>query len=160
MTTARSQAVSWLFSSVGTNKFVASCGMQLASISSVIQPEINRQLAAEGSGFGVAYPEPLFPHDPGWEHRNGISGRRLPDMDLVLEDGARRALYRFLEDGPWVRLRRTPDRETLSNAEWITDVNLVPEGNDGLLANIASVLVRPDGYLAHVRPGEISSSRG
>jgi 2-polyprenyl-6-methoxyphenol hydroxylase-like FAD-dependent oxidoreductase len=23
-------------------------------------PEVNRQLAAEGSGFGVAYPEPLF----------------------------------------------------------------------------------------------------
>jgi 2-polyprenyl-6-methoxyphenol hydroxylase-like FAD-dependent oxidoreductase len=124
-------------------------------------PEINRQLAAEGSGFGVAYPKPLFPPDDlSWEHRDGISGQRLPDMDLVLEDGSRRALYRFLEDGHWVRLQRAPDRETLSNAEWITDVNLAPEGYDGLVANFASVLVRPDGYLAHVRPGEISSSRG
>lgn len=122
--------------------------------------EVNRQLAAEGSGFGVAYPEPLFPPDHGWEHRNGVSGQRLPDMDLVLDDGSRRALYRFLEDGRWVRLQRAPDRETVSKAEWITNVNLAPEGNDDLLANFASVLVRPDGYLAHVRPGEISSSLG
>jgi len=114
--------------------------------------EVNRQLAAEGSGFGVAYPEPLFLPDPGWEHRNGVSGQRLPDMDLVLEDGSRTALYRFLEDGHWVRLQRAPDKETLSNPESITSVNLAPEGNDGLLANFASVLVRPDGYLAHVRP--------
>jgi FAD binding domain len=123
-------------------------------------PEVNRQLAAEGSGFGVAYPDPLFPPDPGWEHRNGVSGQRLPDMDIVLEDGSRTALYRFFEGGRWVRLQRAPDKETLSNAEWITSVNLAPEGNDGLLANFTSVLVRPDGHLAHVRPGEISSSRG
>jgi hypothetical protein len=78
----------------------------------------------------------------------------------VLEDGSRTTLYRFLEDGRWVRLQRAPDRETVSNEEWVTSVNLAPEGNDGLLANFASVLVRPDGYLAHVRPDEISSSRG
>jgi hypothetical protein len=116
--------------------------------------EVNHQLAAEGSGFGVGYPEPLFLPDLGWEHRNGVSGQRLPDMDLVLEDGSRTALYRFLEDGRWVRLQRAPDKETPSNAEWITSVNLAPEGNDGLLANFASVLVRPDGYIGHVRPAE------
>jgi hypothetical protein len=113
--------------------------------------EVNRQLAAEGSGFGVSYSEPLFPPDPGWEHRSGVSGQRLPDTALVLADGTRTPLYRFLEDGRWVRLQRAPDKDTFSNAEWITSVNLAPEGNDGLLANFASVLVRPDGYLAHVR---------
>jgi hypothetical protein len=81
-------------------------------------------------------------------------------VDLVLEDGSRTALYRFLEDGRWVRLQGATDKETLSNGERITSVNLAPEGNDRLLATFASVLVRPDGYLAHVRPGEISSSRG
>jgi 2-polyprenyl-6-methoxyphenol hydroxylase-like FAD-dependent oxidoreductase len=116
--------------------------------------EVNRQLAAEGSGFGVAYPEPLFYPDPGWEHRNGVSGQRLPDMDLVLEDGSRTALYRLLEAGRWVRLQRTPDKGTFSHPMSITSVNLAPEGNDRLLANLASVLVRPDGYLAHVRPAE------
>jgi 2-polyprenyl-6-methoxyphenol hydroxylase-like FAD-dependent oxidoreductase len=122
-------------------------------------PEVNRQLAAEGSGFGVAYPDPLFLPDPGWEHRNGVSGQRLPDVDLVLEDGSRMPAYRFLEDGRWVRLQGAPDKESLPNAEWITSINLAPGSNHGLLASLASVLVRPDGYLAHVRPGEISSSR-
>ena len=117
-------------------------------------PEVNRRLAAEGSGFGVTYPEPLFLPDPGWEHRNGVSGQRLPDMNLVLADGSRTALYRFLEGGRWVRLQLAPDKETSSDAEWITSVNLAPSANDGLLANLASVLVRPDGYLAHVRCAE------
>ena len=117
-------------------------------------PEVNRQLAAEGSGFGVAYREPLFRPDPGWEHRNGVSGRRLPDMDLVLADGSRAALYRFLEDGRWVRLQLVPDNETSSDARWITNINLAPGANDRLLANFASVLVRPDGYLAHVQPAK------
>src|SRR5215471_1451638 len=74
-------------------------------------PEVNRRLAAEGSGFGVAYPAPLFLPGPGWEHRNGVSGQRLPDMDIVLADGSRVALYRFLEDGRWVRLQAVPDNE-------------------------------------------------
>ena len=116
--------------------------------------EVNRQLAAEGSGFGVAYPDPLFPPDPGWEHRNGVSGQRLLDMDVVLEDGSRTALYRFLEAGRWVRLQRAQDKGTLSHPMSTTSVNLAREGNDGLLANLASVLVRPDGYLAHVRNAE------
>ena len=54
-----------------------------------------------------------------------------------------------------VRLQRTPDKGTFSHPMSITSVNLAPEGNDGLLANLASVLVRPDGYLAHVRPAEV-----
>jgi 2-polyprenyl-6-methoxyphenol hydroxylase-like FAD-dependent oxidoreductase len=116
--------------------------------------EVNRQLAAEVSGFGVAYPDPLFSPDPGWEHQNGVSGQRLPDIDLVLADGSRTTLYRFLEDGRWVRLQRAPDKEALSNVEWITSVALAPEGNNGPLANFDSMLVRPDGYLAHVQPAE------
>ena len=114
--------------------------------------EVNHQLAAEGSGFGVAYPEPLFLPNPGWEHRNGMSGQRLPDMDLVLAVGSRKALYRFLEDGRWVRLQAVPDEETTLDAAWIKSINFAPGANDGLLADFASVLVRPDGYLAHVRP--------
>jgi 2-polyprenyl-6-methoxyphenol hydroxylase-like FAD-dependent oxidoreductase len=115
--------------------------------------EVNRQLAAEGSGFGVAYPEPLFPPDPGWEHRNGVSGQRLPDKDVVLADGSRTALYRFLEDGRWVLLQLAPDKGT-SSGGWMRTVTLGTGANNGLLANFASVLVRPDGYLAHVRPAD------
>ena len=115
--------------------------------------EVNCQLAAEGSGFGVAYPEPLFPPDQGWEHRNGVSGHRLPDKDVMLPDGSQTALYRLLEDGRWVLLQLAPDKGT-SSAGWIKTVNLGTDANDGLLSKLASVLVRPDGYLAHVRPAE------
>ena len=120
-------------------------------------PAINRYFADEVSGFGVAYPEPLFPPDCNWEHRKGVSGQRLPDMDLSLKDGSRTTLYRFLEDGRWVRLQLTSDEKETSNAGAITSVrltsvNLAPGANVGLFANFDSVLVRPDGYLAHVYP--------
>ena len=111
---------------------------------------VNRQLAAEGSGFGVAYPEPLFPPDPGWEHRNGVSGQRVPDMNVELADGSRKALYRFLEDGRWVLLQLAPDKGT-SSGGGIKIVNFWTGPNNGLLSNCGSVLVRPDGYLSHVR---------
>jgi 2-polyprenyl-6-methoxyphenol hydroxylase-like FAD-dependent oxidoreductase len=117
-------------------------------------PEVNRQFAGEASGFGVSYPEPLFPPDLGWEHRKGSSGQRLHDMALVLKDGSRTTLYRLLEDGRWVRLQFAPDKKTSSDLEAIRSINLAPDANDGLLANFASVLVRPDGYLAHVRPAD------
>jgi hypothetical protein len=115
-------------------------------------PEVNRRLAEEVSGFGVAYPDPLVPPNPGWEHRRGVSGQRLPDMQLVLTDGSRTTLYRLLEDGCGVRLQFVADEAENPHACAITTVNLAPHGNDGLLANLASVLVRPDGYLAEVRP--------
>jgi hypothetical protein len=118
-------------------------------------PEVNRRLADEVSGFGVAYPEPLFLADPGWEHRKGVSGQRLPDMDLVQKDGSRTTLYRYLEDGRWIQLQST-SAEISSNAGAIVRVDLAPDADEGLLADFASVLVRPDGYLAHVRPVDVA----
>jgi 2-polyprenyl-6-methoxyphenol hydroxylase-like FAD-dependent oxidoreductase len=115
-------------------------------------PDVNRRLADEVSGFGVSYPEPLFKPDFGWEHRNGVSGQRIPDTKLGLKDGSRTTLYRLLEDGRWVRLQFIPDEESSLDAGAVTNVNLAPGANDGLFANLASILVRPDGYLAHVRP--------
>jgi hypothetical protein len=55
-------------------------------------PASNRYLADEVSGFGVAYPEPLFAPGENWEHRDGVSGQRLPDRELVLQDGSRTTL--------------------------------------------------------------------
>jgi FAD binding domain len=115
-------------------------------------PEVNRRLADEISGFGVCYPEPLFPPDLGWEHRKGVSGQRLPDMDLALKDGSRTTLYRLLEDGRWARLQFNSDQGISSDADTINQVDLEPAANHAPFAGFASVLVRPDGYLAHVRP--------
>jgi hypothetical protein len=114
-------------------------------------PEVNRRLAADGSGFSVVYPDPLMPPAPGWEHRNGVSGHRLPDMDLVLADGSPKSLYRSLETARWVELHRSPNTEAPPSAEWITSIYLAPEFHPALPADVSSVLVRPDGYLAHVK---------
>lgn len=117
-------------------------------------PEVNRQLSEEVSGFGVAYPEPLFPPAHGWQHRKGVSGHRLPDINLALEGGLHTTLSRLLEDGRWLRLQLSPDGKAASDADSIKNVNL-PNGSYHLaFANLASVLVRPDGYLGHVRPAE------
>jgi 2-polyprenyl-6-methoxyphenol hydroxylase-like FAD-dependent oxidoreductase len=113
-------------------------------------PAINRYFADEVSGFGVAYPEPLFAPDRNWEHREGVSGHRLPDSELVLQDGSRATLYRLLENGRWARLQLGSDESVTADA--MTVVALAPDANEGLFASFASLLVRPDGYLAHVRP--------
>jgi hypothetical protein len=106
---------------------------------------VNRQLAEQLSEFAVAYP------DNGWEHQKGVSGRRLRDMDLTLENGSQTTLYRFLQDGRWVRLQLAPDPESFPDASGINFVSLAAGANDRLFNKFASVLVRPDGYLAHVR---------
>ena len=89
-------------------------------------PEVNRQLAEQLSGFGIAYPEPLFQADNGWEHQTGVSGRRLRDMDLTLENGSQTTLYRLLEDGRWIRLQLAPDPESFPDASGIIFVTLRP----------------------------------
>jgi hypothetical protein len=67
----------------------------------------------------------------------------------VLRDGSRTTLYRLLENGRWVRLQLASDTAVASDAAAV--VALASGANEGL-AGFASVLVRPDGYLAHVRP--------
>jgi 2-polyprenyl-6-methoxyphenol hydroxylase-like FAD-dependent oxidoreductase len=122
-------------------------------------PEVNRQLADEVSGFGVTYAEPLPLLRPGWEHRKGVSGRRIPDMDLVLEDGTDITLYRLLEHGCWARLELMPGAEMFSDTRAIKVANLAADANHGRLAGLAAALVRPDGYLAHIRPAtEVSTA--
>jgi 2-polyprenyl-6-methoxyphenol hydroxylase-like FAD-dependent oxidoreductase len=114
--------------------------------------ELNRQLAEEVSGFGVAYPEPLFAASRGWEHRQDLSGRRLPDMDLVLKDGSSMTLYRLLEAGRWVQLQNeATDASTAFASDEITVVDLAPDTRDRFSDGRYSLLVRPDGYLSHVR---------
>jgi 2-polyprenyl-6-methoxyphenol hydroxylase-like FAD-dependent oxidoreductase len=121
-------------------------------------PEVNRQLSDQLTGFGVAYPEPLFQADHDWEYRKGVSGHRLSDGDLVLRDGSRTTLYAYLEEGCWVLLQIAAERNPTSIKSAINIVDLAPRANDGVLGKHASMLVRPDGYLAHVRALESSTS--
>jgi hypothetical protein len=114
-------------------------------------PEVNRQLSDQLSGFGVAYPEPLFQAEHNWEHRKGVSGHRLSDGDLVLRDGSRATLYPYLQEGCWVLLQVAAESNATPVRDAINIVSLAPGANDGLLGKFASMLVRPDGYVAHVR---------
>lgn len=113
-------------------------------------PDVNRQLSDQLSGFGVAYPEPLFHADRGWEHCKGVSGYRLSDRDLVLKDGSRTTLYQCFEAGHWVRLQVAAESTPTPVTGAINVVNLASGGNDSLLGKFAAMLVRPDGYVAHV----------
>lgn len=120
-------------------------------------PEINRKLSDQLSGFGVAYPSPLFQAEHVWEHQKGVSGHRLSDWDLVLTDGSRATLYSYLEGGRWVLLQIAAECNPTSIRSAINIVNLAPHANDGLFGKHVSMLVRPDGYLAHVHAlGEAS----
>jgi 2-polyprenyl-6-methoxyphenol hydroxylase-like FAD-dependent oxidoreductase len=115
-------------------------------------PEVNRQLANELSGFGIAYPQPLFQPANGWEHRARVSGRRLPDLEIVLQDGSRTTLYRLLVNGCWVQLKLSSEIETFSQAHSMVIAHLAAGTKTGLPPHVVSALVRPDGYLAHLRP--------
>jgi 2-polyprenyl-6-methoxyphenol hydroxylase-like FAD-dependent oxidoreductase len=114
--------------------------------------EVNRQLSDRISGFGVSYPEPLSPPPEGWEHRKGVSGQRFPDMNVLLKDGSHTTVHNLLRDGREVQLQLTSDESTAPDANIVAGANLVPGQNKALLADLASVLVRPDGYLSHVVP--------
>ncbi len=115
-------------------------------------PAVNRQLSDQLSGFGVSYPEPLLPPPMGWEHRKGMSGQRFPDVNVVLKDGSRTTLHHLLKDGREVELQLTSDECTASDASIVVSAKLAPGENKVLLADVASVRVRPDGYIAHVLP--------
>ena len=121
-------------------------------------PEVNRKLSDQLSGFGVGYPEPLLPPATGWQHRNGVSGQRLPDMELVLKDGSRTTLYRLFEAGNWLQLQVAAETKATSDVREATIVTLAPDANDGVFARFASLLLRPDGYVAFVHPADTASS--
>lgn len=122
-------------------------------------PDVNRLFADAVSGFGVAYPEPLFAASRMWEHRQGMSGRRLCDADLILRNGLDATLYRLLEGGRWVQLQYARDGAAASVAGEVTVVDLAPVP-DGPFAGFDALLVRPDGYLSHVRPARPESQSG
>jgi hypothetical protein len=65
----------------------------------LLVPEVNRQLAEQLSAFNVAYPEPLFQADNGWEHQKGVSGRRSTSS-LRMADGSGCNLHRIRKASP------------------------------------------------------------
>jgi hypothetical protein len=59
-------------------------------------------------------------------------------------------LYPYFQEGRWVLLQVAAESNATPVRGAINIVSLAPSANDGLLGKFASMLVRPDGYLAHV----------
>ena len=68
-----------------------------------------------------------------------------------MRDGSRTTLYRYLQEGRWALLQVAAESDATPVRDAINIVSLAPGANDGLLGKFASTLVRPDGYVAHVR---------
>lgn len=112
--------------------------------------EPRKRYAGMMSGLDVHY-------DLGAGHP--LLGRRMPDLDLVTDDGPRR-VFSLLHAGRPVLLNLA-DPDTLDIAPWAERVRWVNAGYAGewelpVLGTVAAptaVLIRPDGYVAWVGAG-------
>jgi len=109
-----------------------------------------KRFAGMMSGLDVHY-------DLGSGH--ALVGRRMPDLDLVTDDGPRR-LFTLLHDARPVLLN-LGDRGVLDIAAWADRVRLLDARYAGVwelpvlgaVAAPTAVLIRPDGYVAWVGDG-------
>ena len=113
-------------------------------------PDVNRRLAQDITGFGVNYPEPLDTPPEGWQHVDGVSGHRLRDLPVTLQDGTVTFACDLLKHGQWICLQLTPDTVPLDDPRTIQTIHTV-HGGDDFYPDLAALLVRPDGYVSHVR---------
>lgn len=116
-----------------------------ASISDMLaQPELNRKMASDLSGFGLRYATPLASSagSADW------TGRRAPDWLLRLADGTAVGIHELLHAGKWLQLSvgEAPGTPPFGfDREWLTSLKvkaMCPQ-----MAGLASVLIRPDGYI-------------
>ena len=121
-----------------------------ATVSDMLaQPEVNRALAGELSGFGLRYPVPLA-SDAGAGNADWI-GRRVPDWLLRLADGTAVGIHELLHAGKWLQLAVGDVARAAQpyrfDAAWLTALTIKPGCPQ--LAGIKSLLIRPDGYADH-----------
>ncbi|WP_239470287.1 FAD-dependent monooxygenase [Archangium violaceum] len=130
-------------------------GLALRDLMSDIlkNPDLNRSLAERITGMDVRYPELELPAP----RREGepvktLTGKRLPDLELRLPDGATRRLYSFMRDGKWLllRLREGNGAPVQLDRGWMRWTNVVQArvGDDREeLRELSALLLRPDGHV-------------
>jgi 2-polyprenyl-6-methoxyphenol hydroxylase-like FAD-dependent oxidoreductase len=109
--------------------------------------EPRRQLAAEMSGLGLHYD--LGPGHP-------LLGRRMPDLDLVTDDGAKRVFTLLHAARPVLLNLGAPGRFDIT--PWVDRVRSIDASYGGTwelpaigaVTAPTAVLIRPDGYVAWV----------
>ena len=127
---------------------IKTLGDTIAELLTMDQPR--RRFAAMMSGLDIHY-------DLGEGHP--LLGRRMPDLEVVTADGARR-VYTLLHDARPVLLD-LGEPGTLDIAPWADRVRMIEAEYDGTwelpvfgeVTAPAAVLIRPDGYVAWVGEG-------
>ncbi|MGW7417276.1 FAD-dependent monooxygenase [Streptomyces sp. NPDC054863] len=107
-------------------------------------PEAKRLLAGHLSALDTAYP-------PAAPTAHPMTGRRMPDLPLILPDGRRTRTYELLHDGRFVLLQLAGPKGHFTAPEHVTAVSARPADPGpafAAFADIAEVLVRPDGHIA------------
>lgn len=116
-----------------------------AAVSDMLaQPELNRKMASDLSGFGLRYPAPLASSagHAGW------TGRRAPDWLLRLADGTAVGIHELLHAGKWLHLAigDAPGAPPFGfDRAWLTALKVRTAAPP--MAGLASILIRPDGYI-------------
>ena len=88
-----------------------------------------------------------------------LLGRRLPDVDLVVDGAEKSSVYELLHPARGVLLDLSDDADLrFAAAPWADRVDVVtaaPQGDGGTVLDGAdAVLVRPDGYVAWIAPDD------
>ncbi len=106
-------------------------------------PEVNTALALELNGIDRAYPSTEPPHP--------LVGRPMPDLDLVLPDGAMTRMGLLLRGQRFVLLDLT-GQNGLAGLQGdglpVIAVTALAARRIGATGDLGAVLVRPDGYVA------------
>ncbi|MFI0975629.1 FAD-dependent monooxygenase [Streptomyces sp. NPDC021093] len=104
-------------------------------------PEVNRHLAGHLSALDTVYP-PTSPT------AHPMTGHRMPDVPLTLQDGHRIRTYELLHDGRPVLLQLAAAPADFAAPEYVTAVTARCAAPGPGLDGTAEVLVRPDGHIA------------
>ncbi|WP_257462043.1 FAD-dependent oxidoreductase [Archangium lipolyticum] len=116
-------------------------------------PVLNHSLAERIGAMDVRYPELELPASRcEGEPVKALTGKRLPDLELKLPDGATRKLYSYMHDGRWLllRLREGSGPSLQLDPRWMRWTNVVQArvGDDREeLRGLSALLLRPDGHV-------------
>ena len=113
-------------------------------------PAVNDRLAGELSGFDVTYGADAKAAVVAGRFATGV---RVPDIELLGNDGVSMSLYSLLVEGRWLHISFKPG-VSVSGPEWLRPISvqsLAADPSDhAALRGIRALLVRPDGYVAAV----------
>uniref|UniRef100_UPI0031016F64 FAD-dependent oxidoreductase n=1 Tax=Neorhizobium sp. EC2-8 TaxID=3129230 RepID=UPI0031016F64 len=113
-------------------------------------PAVNHRLAGELSGFDVAYGAGSKATVAAGQLTEGV---RVPDIELVSQDGGSISLYSLLVEGRWLHISFKPGA-SVSGPDWlrsslVKSLAAAPSGHPAL-RGVRALLVRPDGYVAAI----------